>query len=176
MPRVLSGVRYASSFLSPTGANEVEQEIDFQLGSDDGIRIHSVLGYGQYYDNTPAVSDTVPASSIGHQTLHLEQGATEDLPDVAGNDAVNIDTEVFFLQHWSLTFQVPATAGGGGGTIHVTPSGLWIPPQPIDSARNITHKATTLTADTFLNCGVLISYQYVRFSQSELGAILSRRN
>ena len=176
MPTQQSGIRYARSFLTPTGAAEVEAELDFQLGSDDGIRIYSVNGYGQFYDGSPAVSDTVPAPVIAHQTLHLETGPTEDLPDVAGDDVVDIDSEIFYVMHWSQMFIVGSTVTfGAGGFQVVTPSGLWIPRDPIDTPRNITHKATTISTDTFLNAGVIIEYAYIRFSRQELGAFFARQ-
>jgi len=176
MPSKISGQRIGRSFLSPTGAdNEVSQELDFQLGGNEGIEITSVLGYGSFHDDTPAASDTVPSSSVASQTLHLETGATEDLAEVAGEDAFDLDSEIIYAMFWSLYFQVPATAGGGGGGVTVTPSGLYVPPEPILSARNITHKATTITADTDLEAGLLISYHFVRFSNAELGVLLARR-
>ena len=176
MPRIVSGQRIARSFLSPTGAaNEVTQELDFQLGARDGIRINAVLGYGHFHDDSPATSDTVPAQSTATQTLHLETGATEDLPDVAAEDGFDIDTEIFYAQMYGQVIQVPATAGGGGGALTVTPNGLVTFPIPIDSPRNIIHKAVTVGADQDLEAGVLIYYHFVEFSTSELGVILARR-
>ena len=176
MPRVISGQRIARSFVSPTGAaNEVEREVDFQLAADQGVEIAAVLGYLSFHDDTPAASDTVPASTVAHQTLHLETSATEDLDDAAGEDATVIDTELFYVQFAQFTFQIPATAGGGGGGLTVTPSGLVVFPDPIVSPRNITHKGTTVTADTDLEAGVLIYYRYLQFSNAELGVLLARR-
>jgi len=177
MPTELGPMRVARSFVTPTGAsNEVEREIDFQLGQDIGIGLLGVMGYGIIHDDTPAASDTVPAPARAFQTLHLETGATEDLPNVTGLDADDIDTEIFWAQHYAELFQIPATAGGGGGGVHVTGGlGLDTFPRRIDTARNITHKGATGGADIDLECGVLIYYVYLRFSQAELGAILSRR-
>jgi len=176
MPSKISGQRIGRSFLSPTGAaNEVSQELDFQLGGNEGIEITGILGYGSYHDDSPATSDTVPSATVAHQTLHLETGATEDLADAAGEDAFDIDSEIIYAQFWSEVFQVPATAGGGGGGVTVTPTGVFIPPEPILSARNITHKATTVTADADLEAGLLVMYHFVRFSNAELGVLLARR-
>jgi len=177
MPRELSGMRIARSFVTPAGAEEVERTLDFQLGADDGIKIFGVQGYGSYHDDTPATSDTVVASSAGHQTLHFETGATEDLPDIAAEDADDIDTEIFFVQWFHQFFQVPATAGGGGGGAIVVPTEpVWFPKgDEMLSPRNITHKGTTVVVGTFGEFGVLIFFKYVRFTASELGVILSRR-
>lgn len=176
MPTVLSGQRIARSFVTPTGAaNEVSRVLNFNLAADEGIRIFGVQGYGSFHDDTPATSDTVPNTVVAHQGLHLESGATEDLDDAAGEDDDQIDTELFYIQWFQQTFHVPATAGGGGGYGTVTPNGIWVPPEPIDSARNITHKGTTLNADTDLESGVLIYYKYVKFNRDELLGILARR-
>jgi len=176
MPRVISGDRVARSFVSPTGAAAiVSRVLDFQLAADQGIEMVAVLGYGSYFDNTPAASDTVPANSVGNQSLHLEEGATEDLPNEAGEDADDIDTEIFYVQSFHTLFQIPATAGGGGGSTSVLPSGLVIFRDPILSPRNITHKGVSGPADSFGQFGVLIYYHYVEFSNAELGVLLARR-
>lgn len=175
MPRVISGQRIARSFVSPTGAaNEVSRVLDFQLAADQGIRVEAVLGYGFVHDDSPAASDTVPAAIRAAQTLHLEDGATEDIDFAAGDDSDQLDTEIFYVQSFVEIFQVPATAGGGGGTMSVTPTGLVVFPDPIVSPRNITHKGHTFEADCDLECGVLIYYRYLQFSNDELGVLLSR--
>lgn len=177
MSKVISGQRIGRSFVTPTGAaNEVSRVLDFQLSADQGIEISAVLGYGSYGDNTPAVSDTVPALTEASQTLHLEEGATEDLPIAQGADADEIDTEMFYGQVFSSMFIVGATATfGAGGSVTVQPNGLVTFPRPILSPRNITHKGSTGFADTFLNAGIFLFYHYVEFSNAELGVLLSRR-
>jgi len=176
MPRISSGDRVGRSFVSPTGAGiSVGRVLDFQLGPDDGIEIVAVLGYGYYFDNTPATSDTVPAANAASQTLHLEEGALEVIDLEAAEDDDDIDSEIFYVQNWAMNFQVPATAGGGGGGVTVTPSGLVTFAKPILSPRNITHNGRTTTADTFLQAGILLYYHYVRFTSAELGVLLARR-
>jgi len=177
MPRILSGQRTMRSFVTPTGvADEVARTIDFQLGSDDGIQIEAVLGYGHYFDASPAPSDTVPIASMASQTLHLETGATEDLPLVAGEDADDIDTEIFYVQTHAYNAIIGSTVTFGAGVdMTITPSGLFVPPQPILSPRNIIHKGRTNVADSFAFLGVLVYFRYVRFSTSELGVLLARR-
>jgi len=177
MPRILSGQRTARSLVSPTGAaNEVERVLDFQLGADDGIQIEAVLGYGNYADLSPTPSDTVPVASIGMQTLHLETGATEDLPIAAGEDADDIDTEIFYVQSFAYSAIIGATnTFGAGVSLAITPSGLFIPPAPILSPRNIIHKGRSDITGSFGQFGVLIYFRYVRFTTSELGVLLARR-
>jgi len=176
MARVISGLRVARSFLTPTGAtNVLTRELDFQLAANTGISIRAVLGFGTFRDASPTPSDTVVNIGLGQQTLHLETGATEDAPIDAGDDEDDIDTEIFYVQMFASIFQVPNTAGGGGGYGLVTPNGLVTFDEPIETARNITHRAETVSADTFLHAGMLIYYKYVKFSDQELGFILARR-
>lgn len=175
MARIISGQRIARSYVTPNGANVVSREIDFQLGAAQGIEIDSVLGFGSFADLSPAVSDTVPVSARATQTLHLETGTLEDVPTTAGEDEDDIDTEMFYLQMWGLMFQVPATSGGGGGALTVTPSGLVTFREPIRTARNITHRGETLATDNDLNAGVFIYYHYILFTDAELGFLLARR-
>ena len=176
MPQIISGQRIGRAFLSPTGAaNEVTQTLDFQLGAQDGVEITAVMGYGSLHDDSPATSDTVPFNAVAHQTLHLETGETEDLPDAAGEDGFDIDSEIFYVQQFSTFGQIPATAGGGGVGQLVTPAGLINYDPAVRSSRNIIHKATTIGADQDLEAGILFFYHFVRFTLAELGALLGRR-
>ena len=176
MPRVISGQRVGRSFVSPTGAaNAVSRVLDFQLAADQGVQLEAVLGYGVLHDDSPATSDTVPAVARAIQSLHLEEGTTEVLDFAAGDDDDELDTEVVWVQSFAEVFQVPATAGGGGGSLTVTPSGLVVFPDPIVSPRNITHKGYTFEADCDLEAGILFYYRYVQFTNAELGVLLSRR-
>lgn len=174
MPRVVSGMRTAISFVTPSGAAEVAREIDFQLGAQDGIQIYGVQGYGNLHDDTPATSATVPSVASAVQTLHLETGETEDLPDQAGEDLDDIDTEIFYVQQFiqSTFFH---TTTGAGISLSITPPGIWVPPEPILSPRNIIHKGTTNGADQLLEAGLLIFFKYVTLSNAELGVALARR-
>lgn len=175
--RVISGQRVARSFVSPTGAsNEVERVLDFQLAANQGIQIEGVLGYGNLHDDSPPVSDTVPFTAVGHQTLHLEEGATEDLPDTAGEDADDTDTEIVYVQYFVQQGIVGSTVTfGASAGLTVMPNGIWVPPEPILSPRNIIHKGSTLTADVDGEFGCLIYYKFVEFSSGELAVALARR-
>lgn len=175
MAQIISGLRVARSMVSPTGAATVSRELDFQLGAAQGIEISAVLGGGHLYDNSPGTSDTVPASDPAVQTLHLETGTLEDFPLIAAEDEDDIDTEIFWAQSWGMYFQVPATAGGGGGNVIVMPSGLVTFAEPIRTARNITHAGKTEQTDQFLDAWVLIYYHYIQFTNAELGFLLARR-
>lgn len=175
VPKVVSSQRFARSLVTPTGAaNEVEQELDFQLGSDDGIRITDVLGYGSLHDDTPTASNTVPNVAVGHQTLHLETGATEDIPDAAGEDAFDVDSEIFWTQWFQQVFLIPTTAGGGGGSMLALPNGITHFDDPIDTNRNIIHKGTTIGADQDGEFGIILFYYFIRFTLRELGLQVAR--
>lgn len=175
MPRIISGLRVARSFVTPASAAIESRELDFQLGSNQGIEVLSVLGYGLYADASPATSDTVPVHSIAVQSLHLETGTLESVPALAAEEEDDIDTEIFYVQTYGLMFQVPATAGGGGGTLLVTPTGMVDYKEPIRTARNITHRGECFATGATLEAGVLIFYRYIEFSNNELGFFLARR-
>lgn len=172
MPRDISGLRVARSLVTPIGAAVAQNELDFQLAVRQGIAIHAVLGFGQFVP----VSSTTWAMFRAHQHLHLETGTVEVLPDAAGDDEVNVDTEIFWAQWFTALVQdEAATRGGSAGSTNVVPSGLITFPVPILSARNITHVGETVTTSHSLEATVLIYYHYVEFSLAEMGLLLARR-
>jgi len=175
--RVISGLRVARSFVTPTGgANVVSRELDFQLGANQGIEISSVLGYGWVHDDSPTVSDTVPVTAKATQTLHLETGTIEAIPTLAGEDADDIDTEIFYAQTHQMTALVGTTNTFGAGiALKSEPSGLVVFARPIGTARNVTHSGLNSAAGAFAELGVLIYYHYILFTDAELGFLLARR-
>jgi len=173
-PREISGLRIARSFITPTEVR-VSRELDFQLGARQGIAIEAILG-----TMVPGTGSTVSASTIvmvtGNQTLHLETGSLETVPDAAAEDEDTIDTEVFFRQDLFLGGNDDSTTEFRASLATlVNPNGLVTFSKPIFSARNITHSGITggSTLDTL--CHVLIYYTFVEFSLAELGLILARR-
>lgn len=173
MPTEVSGLRFARSFVSPTDAR-VSRVLDFQLGARDGISILGVLGNIRIDSAAFTPSPTALTALDGHHTLHLEAGSLEDIPDEAGEDEDTIDSEVFYQQ--SLSFVgIDEPTAQGAAAISVLPSGMWIPPRPVFTARNITHSG--ISGDTTLDllCHVIIYYVFVQFTLSELGLILARR-
>jgi len=175
MARQISGLRIARSMLSPTGAQALSVELDFQLGSDQGIAISAVVGGGLIHDDSMPTSDTVPATTLASQTLHMETGTLEDFPLLSAQDEFDIDTEIFYAQSFQTQFHIPATAGGGGGSQTVTPNGIVVFAEPIQTARNITHRAETGGTDQDLECWLMIYYRYIQFTNAELGFLLARR-
>lgn len=175
MPTIISGPRQARSFVTPTGGSVVTRVLDFNFASDQGIEITAILGTGIATDLSPTPSDTAPSAIRAQQSLHLEEGTIEDVPIGNGDDADEIDTEIFFQQEFGGLFQTGTTnTFGAGGS--ATPTNLYIPySDPVLVARNITHRGETLSSGQELQAGVLIFYHYVRFTIAELGLILSRR-
>lgn len=173
MPTTISGVHFARSFITPAAATAVEREIDFQLGARQGIAIHYVLGHMSVLSFT----ETTDFQEFnGNHTLHLETGSLETVPDAAGEDEDTIDSEVFFRQDLSvIAAEEAATRGGSAAAMLVVPQAPIPYPSPVFTARNITHRAITAGTALGLGCGVLIFYNYVEFSLSELGVLLARR-
>ncbi len=174
MPREISGLRIARSFISPTNS-QVSRELDFQLGPRQGIAIHAVLG-SIWPDAGTAISTATIVHTNGNHTLHLETGSLETVPDLAGEDEDTIDSEVFWRQdiYQGGNDDISTEFRASLSTI-VTPSGLITFPQPIFAARNITHRGIAVQAAFDFNAHVILYYIFVEFSLSELGLILARR-
>lgn len=176
MPTPISGPRQARSMVSPAGGGSpVTRVIDFNFAANQGIEIFGILGSIYGVDQTPAPSDTAATLIHAAQSLHLEEGTIEDIPFDDGEDADQIDTEVFFEMDAAGLFQTGTTNtfGAGGSAASAV---LYVPyAKPILVARNITHRGEDADAGQTAQCRVLIFYQYVVFSLAELGLILARR-
>ena len=178
MPREISGLRIARSFITPATANvQDSREIDFQLGARQGIAIHQVLGTWSIDGGAAAAPSVAVMSSYnGVQTLHLETGSLETVPDNAGEDEDTIDTEQFYRQDFcGMGNDDVSTEFRAAMALVVNPSGVVPYAPPILSARNITHAAIVTDALFDSLCHVLIFYTFVEFSLAELGLILARR-
>lgn len=173
MPRPISGIRVARSFVTPSGAAAVSRELDFQLAVRQGIEMFGVIGTAQL-THTFVTAVTVIR---GVQTLHLETGTLEEPPTATGEDEDNIDTEIIYQQVVSgFTQDEAATRGGSLGALLAVPSSIVAFPFSILSARNITHRGESENANLDIQFGLLIYYRYVEFSLSEMGLLLARRS
>ncbi len=176
MVKEISGLRVARSTVTPSSTTAVVRELDFQLGPRQGIQIFAVLP-----TVTVDAASTGPSSSVvgfdnGNQTLHLETGSLETVPDNAAEDEDTIDSEIFMRQDVIVGGNDDsATEFRSSLAITVTPSGLVTYPRPILAARNISHRGIVDGTSDDLNFHVLIYYVFVEFQLSELGLILARR-
>ncbi len=176
MPREISGLRIARSFITPTDS-EVSRVIDFQLGARQGIAIHMVAGDIQL-DGTTVIQVTTIASAIGNHTLHLESGSLETVPDSSAEDEDTIDSEVFYRQGCTVIGNDDVTTEFRASVAFtVTPSAPVVFPEnkPVFTARNITHRGIATQSWLDIACHVTIYYTFVEFSLAELGLILARR-
>ena len=175
MPTEISCLRISRSFVTPT-SNEATRELDFQLGARQGIAIHGVLG-GMVSDPagyTPAVG--VQTEFTITQTLHLETGSLETVPDAAGEDEDTIDSEIFWRQDLWIGGNDDATTEFRASIASlVVPTGMVTFPRPIYSARNLTHRGIASSTQLDGLCHVILYYVFVEFSLAELGLILARR-
>jgi len=175
MVKEISGLRIARSYVTPS-PTVVERVIDFQLGARQGISIMAVLPTFTMDILAGPPSLTVLTFRHGIQTLHLESGSLEVVPDDQGEDEDTIDSEVFMRQdvviggNDDLTTEFRASLA-----VTATPNGLITFPRPILTSRNITHRGISDNAVTDINFHVIIYYVFVEFSLSELGLILARR-
>lgn len=176
MPQEISGLRIARSYITPTNS-EVQRTIDFQLGVRQGISIEGVVGSIQPDPAGYAAGTNIQEVYTANHTLHLQSGSLEGVPDAAAEDEDTIDSEVFYRQDLSVINNDDATTEFRGAASQVVvPNGVWTPPRPIFSARNITHRGITGDADLDTLCHVIIYFVFVEFSLSELGLILARRS
>jgi len=170
MPTPLTGLRIATSYLTPSGVASDSAEIDFQLGAQEGIEIFSVVGTVTILAEALAAAST---ETQAEQTLHLRTGTLETVPNASGEDAQLIDSSIFYRQ--DITVLGQETSGIGSAAIAITPQGLVPYPEPIFSSQNITHLAEGHEASWVFGMGIHIFYRFVKFSLSELGLILARR-
>jgi len=175
MPREISGLRIARSFISATNT-EATRELDFQLGARQGVALLGVLG-GMVGDPAGiSMSTSLQLEYNGVQTLHLETGSLETVPDAAAEDEDTIDSEVFFRQDYIVAGNDDSSTEFRSAVTHlVVPSSVVNFQRPIFSARNLTHRGITSNASFDLLCHVILYYVFVEFSLAELGLILARR-
>lgn len=175
MPREISGLRIARSFITPTNA-EVSRELDFQLGARQGISILGVLGNLMPDPASTTISTSTIVLLTGNHTLHLETGSLETVPDAGAEDEDTTDSEIFFKQDIFIGGNDDAsTEFRASLSSLVDPSGLVIFPRPILTARNITHRGITRDAALDIMAHVILYYVFVEFSLAELGLLLARR-
>jgi len=175
MPKEISGLRIARSFITPTNA-EASRVLDFQLGARQGIAISGVLGSIKTDPGAFTLSSSTVLMFAGNHTLHLESGSLETVPDEQGEDEDTIDSEVFYRQDLSVGGNDDATTEFRASlALESSPHALVTFPKPLLVARNITHRGISSSANLDLLCHVIIYYTFVEFSLSELGLILARR-
>lgn len=173
MPRDISGLRIARSHVTPAGSATVSRELDFQLGPLVGLKIWAVLGTAVIDISTAPAAQTMIQ---GQQTLHLETGTLEDVPNVAGEDEDNVDSEIFYRQEAQVIQNDDlATEFRASAALLVTPSNIVNFAVPIFAARNISHRGESIGANADIIFNVMIYFNFVQFSLSEMGLLLVRR-
>ena len=175
MPREISGLRIARSFITPTNAR-VTRVLDFQLGARQGIAISQVLGSIKVDPGAFTLSTSTVLMFAGNHTLHLESGSLETVPDEQGEDEDTIDSEIFYRQDLSVGGNDDVTTEFRASlAMETTPNESITFEKPILTARNITHSGITSSANLDILAHVIIFYTFVEFSLAELGLILARR-
>jgi len=161
----LTGMRIAGSTLFGAPSTKTA-EIDFGLGHDMALAIYGVLGQLRIIPTFGAAL----VEPTAQQTLHLETGALEvGLIGVA--DVVRPDTEIIFEQFESGAF---AFTAAGTFADFQTGQPLFLKyPEPILTARNLTHRVISVTEVGIGN--VYIYYKIVELTQAELVVALARR-
>jgi len=178
MPKAISGTRFARSMVTPIGAQVVSRVLDFQLGPRMGLEIYSVQGSVSRLGTGTlgTVDNATIAVTQGQQTLHMETGALEDIPIKAGEDADDIDTEIFYQYGLYVTGVNSGIVGEGASLAIVSGPGYVVYNPTLFVARNITHRGETVNANEEANFSVLIQYRYIEFTDAEMGILLARRS
>lgn len=178
MPRPISGTRFARSTVTPISAQVVSRVLDFQLGPRMGLELYSVQGScPRFGSGTLGVADNATGMAVtSQQTLHMETGALENIPISAGEDADDIDTEVFYQMGFALAFVNSGVAGEGATlTAVIGPTYVRFKPTLL-VARNFTHRGETVNPADEATLSVLIQYRYIEFTDAEMGILLARRS
>lgn len=175
MPTILSPIRIART--RRTSFQNVEEtfEIDFNLGLEQGIRIHAVEFGINNAVALPAADDIIDFSTA-HLSLHIETGALEGAIDSFPSDNTILNSEILAettLQSQGFTSSVPATSPDVINYIWLQPI-AWNFHQLIggalDIAQNLTFRGITSQATFTINgAQVTIYYQYIKLSKAELG-------
>ena len=175
--QIISSQRVARSLLTPEGAEVLTAELDFQLGPRMGIQILGVTGHIIQVNTSLASLPDEISGRNNFQTLHFETGVVENPLNLAAEDAQDIDTEIFWRQdHVQNIIHSSVATEGSALAIETQPNcPVWFP-EPMLSARNITHRAEAAVADVDSVMGILLYFKYVEFSLSEMGLLLARRS
>ena len=156
--------------MSPTGAEIITREIDFQLGPQMGIEVFSVIGSCPEYIGGES---SAFESHLLVQTLHAAVGTLETVATENTEDEDQIDSEIFFRQ--DILKQSASATGTGLVSVTAMPNGVVTFPEPYLLARNFTHRGESPDAAVTGILVVVFYYRYVVFTLSELGLILGRR-
>lgn len=166
MARVISGLRYARSFVTPSGAETISRVMDFDLGARFGISINwirtAVIGIGN------------PTTDVNLEyiaSVHLETDQLEDLPLATGEDENNIDTEVIH-QHYAAHIHSESAAGLGAVVFQSNQRDDYM---DLVVARNITFAGKSESASGSAAMALLMEYRYVELTNAELVGILTSR-
>lgn len=174
MPRPISNVRIASSFVTHTaGAARTIQEVDFDLGPNEAIEIFAISGImtqpGLTTSNTTTAEGAV-------QSVHVEDDnarAVELL--ISDTDAFQLDDEAIYKQGLFLVQKGDNVNHDTGFGLSVQPTTPIVYPVPIIAATNLSHVIRTADADLDIAGTVDIHYRYVMLSQNELAFAIARR-
>lgn len=169
MAKIVSGVRYARSFVTPAAQATVSREVDFDLGARLGIKVLWTLTSIFGVNNPTADVNLEYVASV-----HAENDAIEDLPLATGEDEDNADSEVFH-QHYASHIHTESAAGNAAFAFQ---SNLYIPHHQDDLilASNPTFSGKSESSSGSAAMALLMAYRYVELTNAELvGALTSRR-
>lgn len=172
MPSPISPIRVAKVIKDAIAVNtSEEQEVDFDLGFQDGIEIYEIR-----QSIEPSIDATAGLSVQNmHITGHLETGTLED--PSTDTDGIVLNSEI--IHHAIVTALIDAT---NNLQVHVSYENILTQfmqrmGMPLLSNSNITLRyETEVSGLSLTQCITYITYRYVRLTEQELvGQLLLRR-
>lgn len=169
MPTPLTDWRKARSQIGALGAAE-QQELDFNISSQEAIEIASVSGHLAF--GTITSSATI-LTRLAQQSLHIEDGTIQALNlDETDVDAFENDSEVIF-EHFLNGIAFDGTTEGGAAIDGVNHYERFA--APLLSPINPTHAVKNEGSVSAVTGVLIIEYRYVRLNLNELAFQFSRR-
>jgi len=175
MVTVLSPLRIARSRRTSFQAVEETQELDFQLGRRQAIRVYAVeFGYRQVIF-IPSANDAIQFAQA-HLSLHIETGGLEGAIDAFPADETILNSEIMAettLQVAGFTSSVPSTSPDFDSIVHLQPLNwnfIALTGGPILVAQNLTFRGIGSAATLTINgAQATVFYDYVELTLQELG-------
>lgn len=130
---------------------EETQEVDFRLGTGQGVEIHAIEFGIRGFTHVP-VDDDENANVQFHMSCHLETGGLEGGIDAFPADATILNSEIIAETSLSVRTFISSVAAASGSSEHAT----WTQPlswnfhsligKPLLIAQNVTFRAITSDA------------------------------
>jgi len=173
MATPLSPIRIGRARRTSFQDTEETQEIDFNLGIEQGVEIFAIEFGVRNVVPVPA-NDTILVVNA-HMSVHAETGALEGAIDAFPADNFILNSEIIAettLQVMAFTSSVPSTSPDVFNMIWMQPlkwDYLALFGKPLTLAQNVTFRGVTSASTLTINgAQVTFYYRYVSLTRNEL--------